>query len=110
MSADLFNELQDKLRLLEVALGELGKRGRDYAGAEQDYRIALAEKMLTERANGQPATILGDICRGDKQIALMKFKRDCADVSYKAALEAINVYKVGIKSLEAQLDREWNRK
>ena len=110
MSQDLFIELQHKIKLLDVALGELGKRGRDHAQAEKDYRIALAEKMITERESGKPATILSDICRGDKSIAMLKFQRDCMEVSYKAAQEAINIYKIQIKSLENQLDREYNRR
>ena len=110
MSQDLFVELQHKISLLDVALGELGKRGRDQAQAEHDYRVALAKKMLVEREAGKPATILSDICRGASDIALLKFQRDCMEVSYKAAMEAINVYKIQIKSLEAQLDREYNRR
>ena len=106
---DLFQELQGRMGLLERALGELGKRGRENAQAEMDYRVALAEKMLQERDKGTPVTIVSDVCRGDKGIALLKFKRDCAEVSYKAALEAINIYKVEIKSLEEQIGREWHR-
>lgn len=107
---DLFLELQNKMRLLELALGELGKRGRENAQAEMDYRISLSEKIIREREKGLPATIISDVCRGDKSIAMMKFKRDCAEVSYKAALEAINVYKIEVRSLEEQINREWNRK
>ncbi len=109
MSSDLFNELQDKVRSLDTALGLLGKRGRTYAQTEQDYRIALATKILTEREKGTPVTIISDICRGDKEIALLKFKRECAEVDYKANLEALNVYKLQVKLLEAQMQREWGK-
>ena len=110
MSSDLFNELQDKVKLLDTALGMLGKRGKEHAHSEQDYRIALASKMLIEREKGTPVTIINDLCRGDKDIALMKFKRDCAEVNYKANLEAINIYKLQVKILDEQISREWNRK
>ncbi len=106
---DLFMELQDKQRLLEKALGELGRRGRAKAEAEQEYRIALAQEMLKKRDAGYPATLIGDLCRGEKHIAKLKFERDVAETMYTAALEAINAYKLGIRVLSEQIDREWNR-
>jgi hypothetical protein len=105
---DLINEMSGKMSTLEKALGELGKRGKAYAQSECDYRVALAEKMLTERDKGTPVTIIGDICRGDRAIAKLKFERDVAEVMYKSAMEAINTYKLNIKILENQIDREWH--
>lgn len=61
---DLMLQLNEKVRLLDAALGQLGKRGRERAEAERSYRVELSKAMLTERANGTPATILSDICRG----------------------------------------------
>ena len=107
---DLFLELQHKISLLDTALGELGKSSNKHAEAEMNYRVKLAEKILIEREEGTPVTIISDICRGYKEIARLKFERDCAEVSFKASLEAINVFKIQIKSLEAQMDREYNRR
>lgn len=104
---DLDLELRDKLRLLDISLREFGKRGRAYAEAERDYRVAMAKKVLIERAGGQPVTIISDICRGNAEIADLRFKRDVAEVDYKATQEAINSYKLQIKILEAQRAREW---
>lgn len=106
---DLFMELQDKQRLLEKALGELGRRGRAKAEAEQNYRVALAQEILIKRDKGFPATLIGDLCRGEKHIAKLKFERDVAETMYAAALEAVNAYKLGIRVLSDQIDREWNR-
>lgn len=104
---DLFLELMDKKRILERALGELGKRGRAKAKAEQLYRETLAELQLVKRADGLPATIIGDVCRGDKKVAKLKLDRDVAEVDYTANLEAINVYKIIVRILENQIEREW---
>ena len=104
---DLMNELWGKVSLLDSALKQLGVRGREYAQAEQDYRIALAQKILIERDKGTPVTIISDICRGDREIAKKKLDRDCKETGYKAALEAINVYKIQIKTLESTIEREW---
>lgn len=106
---DLYLELREKQRLLDTAVRELGNRGRSYAQAEHDYKVALAQKMLVERDKKMPVTILGDICRGDRQIAKFRFERDVAEVSYKAAMEAINSYKLQIRIIENQVQREWNQ-
>lgn len=104
---DLMLDLQSKVQLLDKALQQLGKRGRDYAEAEREYRVALAKKIAAERDKGTPVTIISDVCRGSREIANAKFQRDTAEVVYKSALEAINVYKLQLKLLENQIDREF---
>ena len=49
---DLISEIGQKSKLLDAAVQELGKRGRSYAQSEQEYRIALAKRILDERSNG----------------------------------------------------------
>lgn len=68
----------------------------------------MARKILEERDKGTPVTIISDICRGNPEIAKMRFERDCAEVVYKSALEAINAMKLQIRVLDAQVGREWN--
>lgn len=105
--ADLVTEIMDKSRMLDVAISELKRRGQKYAEAERDYRVALAKQTLIERDNGVPVTIISDICKGNPEIARFRFERDCAEVLYRSALEAINSMKLQIKLMNAQLDREW---
>ena len=107
---DLILEMQAKTRLLDSALSQLGKRGSEYAKAEHDYRVALAKKILLERDKGTPVTIISDVCRGDREIASLKLKRDSAEVIYDAAKEACNVYKLQIRMLDEQISREWGKK
>jgi len=104
---DLLLEMQTRMKTLDAALRQIGKRGGEYAQKEHDYRVALASKMLLERDKGMPATILSDICRGSAEIAQKKLERDIAESLYKAALEACNVYKLQIRVLENQIEREW---
>ena len=106
---DLYMELNEKVHLLDVAVRELSQRGRVFAEAERDYKVALAQKILIERENKIPVTIIGDICRGNPEIADLRFKRDVAEALYKSALEAINAYKLQIRIIENQIDREWSR-
>lgn len=107
---DLYIELQNKMAMLDKAVTTLARNGQKLAQAEQDYRMALAEKILIERDKGLPVTIIGDVCRGDKSIAKLKFERDTAQAVYDANTEAINVWKVHVRILEAQIAREWGRK
>lgn len=104
---DLVTEIGNKSRMLDVAITELKKRGQKYAEAEKAYRIALARRILDEREKGTPVTIISDICRGSTQIAGLRFERDCAEVVYKSAMEAINSMKLQIRLMDSQLDREW---
>lgn len=104
---DLLLELKERVEKLDLALRELRKRGESYATAERDYKCALSKKILQLRADGYPATLIADLSRGDKEIALCRFNRDIAQTMYKAALEAINVYKLEIRVLENQIEREW---
>lgn len=104
---DLMVEMQGRIHMLDAALQQLGNRGRAYAQAERDYRVALRQEILKERDKGTPVTIISDVCRGDRGIAGLRFNRDVAETAYEAAKEACNVYKIEIRTLEEQIAREW---
>jgi len=106
---DAISEVWRRAEMLEVALKECKSRGRAAADAEQKYRIKLAEKMLELRDQKLPATLIGDLARGDKDVAMLKFERDCAEVVYDNAKEAVNVYKRQIDVLREQIEREWSK-
>lgn len=106
---DLMQQMQQKTALLNTALRESKDRGVASAEAERAYRVALSKAMLAEREKGTPATILADVCRGQEEIAQLRQERDVADALYKAAREAINVYKIQLRVLQEQVEREWGR-
>lgn len=107
MAADLIQEIGTKTALLDKAIQQIGIRGKAYAQAECDYRTALSKKILEYRADGMPVTIISDICRGLPDIARLRLERDIAQTVYESAKEAINGYKLQIKILDAQVEREW---
>lgn len=109
MVNDPISEVWRRSEMLEVALKECKLRGRAAAEAEQTYRVALAKKMLELRDAGYPATLVSDLSRGDKEVAKLKFERDCAEVVYDNAKEAVNVYKRQIDVLREQIEREWSK-
>lgn len=104
---DMIQEIGAKSSLLDAAVKQLGVRGKAYAQAERDYKVALAKRIMQEREKGTPVTIISDVCRGDTEIARLRFERDCAEVVYKSAMEAIQSIKLQIRILDAQVEREW---
>ena len=103
----MYNNIMNEVAIMEQALKELGKRGKAYAYAEQDYKIALAKEMLVLRDSKVPVTIIRDLCYGTPSIAKLRLDRDIGETMYKSALEAINVKKLKIRIMENQYDKEW---
>ena len=103
---DIYNELQEKSRLLDNSIKMLRKTGSDYAKAYTDYRIALAKELLLLKEEGYAITLAGDIARGKPEIAHLKFEEISKEAIYKANMESINVLKLQIKILENQIERE----
>ena len=107
MSGDLWGRIMRLYDLLDLALKELRQRAREYGEAEAAYRTALADRELRLRADGMAASLVSDVARGDRDVAQKLIDRICKEALYKAALEAINIYKLQLKVLEAQYEREW---
>ena len=99
-------ELQE---LLNTALAEFKTRGINYAKAYKNYRIALAQELLKLRDEGMPVTIAYDIARGNELVANYKEQEIITEALYKSSQEAINSYKLQIKILQEQINKEYNK-
>ena len=106
---DLHRELQAQIKLLSKALLSHRRRGQKFALSRREYQVALAKEMLLQRNAGLPVTILSDICKGNEEIADLRMKKDIAESAYKTAAEAIMVYKINVRILEAEISREWGQ-
>ena len=104
---DDVNKIMDLLDKLDLSIRSLVKTGREYADAHTDYRLKLSETLLRLEAEGRPVTNLYYIARGNKDVALAKFKEISSEAIYKANQESIQAQKLRIKILEAQIEREW---
>jgi hypothetical protein len=93
--------------LLTSALKEFKTRGRDYAIAYKNYRIKVAQKLLQLKAEGMPVTIAYDIARGDEEVAKAKEQEIITETLYKSCQEAINTYKLQIKILQEQMNKDY---
>lgn len=105
---DLYNELQAKIKQLEVSVKELRTSGTNYAKAERDYKILLRQECLKLRDEGMAIGMIDKTCYGLPTVAEARFQRDVNKTIYEANIEAINSLKLQMRLLEAQISREWN--
>ena len=105
---DLYQELQSKTRQLDISIKQLRRSGTDYAQAEREYKILLRTECLKLRDGGMPIGMIDKTCYGIPSVADARFKRDVAEVVYKANMEAINSIKLQMRLIEAQISREWS--
>ncbi len=103
----MYNEIMEEQAKLEQALNQLKKRGIALAEAEREYKIALRTEILLLREEGKAATLVLNLCYGTPTIANLRMKRDIAEALYKSALEAINIYKIKVRIMSNQYDKEW---
>ena len=105
---DLYNELKKKINELNISIKKLRETGTDYAEAEREYKITLRNEALKLRAEkGMPVTLIQQVVYGVPEVADKRFKRDVKEAVYKANIEAINVFKLQIRIIESQLQREY---
>lgn len=106
---DLYNELQQKIKELNISIKKLRETGTEYAEAERDYKITLRNEALKLRAEkGMPVTLIQQVVYGVPEVADKRFQRDVKEAVYQANQEAINSTKLQIRVIENQLQREWN--
>lgn len=83
-----FDEARDACRRAAVAQEHaeqaLRVAAREFAVAEERYRVALAKRIVELRADGEAATVCADLARGTKEVAGLRRTRDIAEGVYKA--------------------------
>ena len=100
-------KMQELNTYLTTALAEYKKRGTDYAKAYKKYRVLLSQELLKLKAEGMPVTIAYDIARGTEQVANAKEQEIITECLYKSCQEAINTYKLQIKILQENINKDY---
>lgn len=106
---DLYEEIQSLRRKLDICIKELRKNGTAYAEADRAYQVKRSEVALKLKADGMAVSMIGIVIRGLPEVEKYRFDREVAEVVYKANQEAINSYKLQLRLVEAQLQREWGQ-
>lgn len=104
---DLYEEIQRLMLELTASIRKLRDNGAKLAEAERDYKITLRQEALKLRAGDMPVTLINSVIYGVEEVAEKRFKRDVEQANYDANKEHINVTKLKLRLLEAQLSREW---
>jgi hypothetical protein len=60
----------------------------DFAKAEEAYRIALSQEIITLHNSGVAWTVCGDVARGNEKVARLRRERDIAEGVKEAAVQA----------------------
>lgn len=104
---DLYEEITRLMAELTASIKKLRQNGANLAEAERDYKITLRKEALKLRADNMPVTLINNIIYGVPEVAEKRFKRDVEQANYDANKEHINITKLKLRILEAQLSREW---
>lgn len=107
--SDLINSIKSTQNTLSICIKDLLHKGKAKAESEKNYRIGLAQKILTERDKGTPVTIISDVCRGDKEIATLKMERDIAETLFEIVMQKIYSLKMELSLLETFYKSEWGQ-
>lgn len=108
MYGNLYDELCQKIKELNISIQSLRKTGTEFAESERDYKITLREEALKLRAEkGMPVTLIQQVVYGIPEVAQKRYMRDVKEAVYQANQEAINSIKLQIRVIENQLQREW---
>lgn len=105
----MWEEVIELERQLNSELATLMKHGVDYCEAERLYQMEKTKEILRMKKEGMPTTLIPQLVKGLNNVAILDFERNKAEVVYKANLEAINIKKIELRVLEAQIEREWGR-
>lgn len=104
---DLYEEIQHLMAELTASIKKLRTNGVKLAEAERDYKITLRTEALRLRAEALPVTLINQVIYGVPTVSELRLKRDIEQANYDANKEHINVTKLKLRILEAQLSREW---
>lgn len=104
---ELIIALSRKKAEMNRTLALAKERGFAMAEAERAYKIEKAKFIAKARMDKVPVTLIRDLAQGEINISKLRLERDKAKVLYLNAVEAINIYKLECRLIEAQVNREW---
>lgn len=107
---DLVTRIQNLIPETHQHIKNLQNWGIKKAHAEREYQTALSQKVLQERDKGTAIGVITLTVKGDAEVAKKRLERDVADVMYTVCQEKINISKLEMRILDAQVQREWGVK
>ena len=105
---NLWAEIRETDRLMDLALSEAKKRGNALWKAEAEYYTAKAKAAFDLKEQGMSASMIAMVIKGLPSVSGPMSAYHAAQVEYDNAKEAVNVYKKRLTYLNEQYAREWN--
>lgn len=99
------SSLQDELD--DAELDSLAA-GENWANSNAEYNSAKAKAVARMKSEGESATMIQLMVKGDPKVNRAMLQRDLDLVTYSAAKEHVNVLKKKLDTNREQLDREWH--
>ena len=96
-------------KLLNRAIAAAKRRGIEMNLAESHYYTVKAEESFELLEAGHANTFIQTVIKGRPRVVEAMREYHDAEVEYKNANEAIQAYKLILKTLEADEEREWEQ-
>lgn len=78
----VFRLMDNKIDMLLRKNHEMTLLGEEYAKSQRKYKKEQAKKIFLLRSEKAPATIIGDLSRGDEVVVDLRFKRNLAKIIF----------------------------
>lgn len=105
---ELYKALELAKKELNTSISEMLEWGIKKAEAEHDYKIVLNQEVLKMKSEGQAVGIIDKTCYGTEVVANARLNRDIAETKYEVAKEKVNASKLNVRTIDAQMSREWS--
>lgn len=103
---NLWLELRELTQRLDETIADLRACGQELAAAERAYKVKLREVATRLKVGGMAVGMIQLTVYGQDDVAKLRERRDVAEYFYEATREAIMSYKLQIRVLNEQINRE----
>lgn len=105
----MWQEIQDTIALLNLALKEAKSRGLAMNAAEAKYYTVKDLRVRELMDENKSGTVIQMLIKGEPEVNKAMNEYHDLQVEYKNACEAINCYKKTLDTLREQYQREWGQ-
>lgn len=108
-SVPLWVRIEECIRLIDLALKEAKRRGRDMVDKELRYYSAKSAESFRLLEAGYANTFIQTVVKGRPGVAEAMSEYHEAEVLYRNANEAIQALKLKLRVLENEQQRDWEQ-
>ena len=108
-SIPLWVRIEECMRMLDVANRAAKGRGITMVNAEAEYYTQKAIAAFTLKEEGYPVTFISDVIKGIPEVSKAMTTYHAEEVGYKNANEAIQIYKLKLRVLNDEQQRDYEQ-